>query len=94
MAGCPSCGETDPELFDLLYKHPNEHQGILACEGCRTYLKMVDQRAGSDFLNPDIQEVLGLHLDMAAGEMGLRPLGQPISHAEAIRRPGIDDYRP
>ena len=94
MAGCPSCGETDPELFNLLYKHPNEHQGILACEACRTYLKMVDQKAGPNLLNPDIQEVLGLHLDMAAGELGLRPLGQPLVQAEIIRRPGIDDYRP
>lgn len=94
LAGCAACGETDTELFNLLYKHPNEHQGILVCESCRTYLKMLDQRAGPDLVNPDIQEVLGLHLDMAAGEMGLRPLGQPQAHAEVIRRVGIDDYRP
>jgi FdhE protein len=94
LEGCPSCGETDTELFNLLYKHPNEHQGILACETCRTYLKMLDQRAGPDLINPDIQEVLGLHLDMAAGEMGLRPLGQPVGHSEIIKRVGIDDYRP
>jgi FdhE protein len=94
LEGCPSCGETDTEFFNLLYKHPNEHQGILACETCRTYLKMLDQRAGPDLINPDIQEVVGLHLDMAAGEMGLRPLGQPAAHAEVIKRAGIDDYRP
>lgn len=94
LEGCPSCGETDTEFFNLLYKHPNEHQGILACETCRTYLKMLDQRAGPDLINPDIQEVVGLHLDMAAGEMGLRPLGQPAVHAEVIKRAGIDDYRP
>ena len=94
LAGCPSCGEMDTELFNLLYKHPNEHQGLLACESCGTYLKMVDQREGPDLLNPDIQEILGLHLDMAAGELGLRPLGQPLSQAETIVRPGIDDYRP
>lgn len=91
--GCPACGLVDPDRVNLLYKHPEENQGILACEGCFSYLKIVDQRSENEAINPDIQEIIGLHLDMAAGEMGFRPLGQAPQRSEVIIRPGMDDPR-
>ena len=88
--GCPSCGLIDPDRVNLLYKHPEENQGILACEGCFSYLKVVDQRYAEEDLDSDFQEILGIHLDLAAMEMGFHPLGQPPGRAEIIVRPGID----
>ncbi len=92
--GCPACGLDDPDRVNLMYKHPEENQGFLACEGCQSYIKIVDQRSEGEVLNPDVQEILGIHLDMAAQEMGFRPMGQPPERFETIIRPGYDTPRP
>lgn len=93
-SGCPACGLIDSNRVNLLYKHPEENQAILACEGCQSYIKIVDQRSEKEVLNPDFQEILGIHLDIAAGEMGFHPLGQSPNRSELIIRPGSSDPRP
>jgi hypothetical protein len=69
---CPFCRTTDPKSAAVLTVEGDEARRIEVCDGCRRYVKTVDQRllpAGGQVL-PFVEETITLPLDLLAEREG------------------------
>ncbi len=69
---CPLCGIDDPEALSLLRPPEDAARWIEACEGCRGYVKTVDERKLplGEMVIPVIEETVTLFLDLLAEREG------------------------
>ncbi|EPR44392.1 formate dehydrogenase accessory protein [Desulfovibrio sp. X2] len=72
---CPGCGTDDQDSLFWRAAEGAPHERIYGCSGCSTYLPCIDLRECSEDVEP-LTAPLGLaHLDIAAREYGLSPVG-------------------
>jgi FdhE protein len=69
---CPLCGIDDPEALSLLRPPEDAARWVEACEGCRGYVKTVDERRLplGETIIPVVEEAATLHLDLLAEREG------------------------
>jgi FdhE protein len=68
---CPSCGEADEQRIAYYAAESLAHLQVQACEACRRYLHRVDLAKDPEAI-PDVDEIVGLPLDVWANERGFR----------------------
>ncbi len=72
---CPNCG---PEIKSVDYFYSNDEKAFrtYTCESCKTYMKTIDTRALSRPFFPPLENIITLHLDLKAGELGYKPVSE------------------
>lgn len=69
--GCPFCDLEEPQGQEFFTLEGNEKYRIYVCNGCRAYLKTVDERrAGEEEIDPFWEDVGTVHLDILAMREG------------------------
>jgi FdhE protein len=72
---CPGCGNRDHRQLGYLHIEGEEGKCRAAtCEVCRQYVKMVSTLTALSPPQVLVADVATLHLDLAAGDQGFRPL--------------------
>ena len=67
--GCPFCGNEDTSTLSY-YAGDTEAYRLYVCEGCRRYLKTIDERGMADPIPLPVQRILRVGMDVSAQESG------------------------
>ncbi|HSD52389.1 MAG TPA: formate dehydrogenase accessory protein FdhE [Candidatus Methylomirabilis sp.] len=71
--GCPNCGTQQPDGINLLYIEDDRRSRLEICQGCRTYIKCIDNKEFFGIV-PLVEDLLSPHLDILAVEKDLQPI--------------------
>jgi len=67
---CLFCGNRSSETQEYMYSEEEAEYRVYLCNGCRSYLKVVDTRKLDRIFFPPLEQVVSLHLDIRASENG------------------------
>lgn len=67
---CPFCGNENQDSLVRIEFEDDKVYSIDACNVCRRYIKVVDRRQKEEGFVFDIEDVLSVHMDMAAEKEG------------------------
>ncbi|WP_203473756.1 formate dehydrogenase accessory protein FdhE [Dissulfurispira thermophila] len=77
--GCPVCLNADTSKLNIIMIEDEKNFRIDTCDACGSYIKTIEAGLMNE-LNPDISDLISLHLDIIAQDKGYRrnspnPLG-------------------
>jgi FdhE protein len=67
---CPFCGNTDTGRLQYFYSPQEPGCRVDLCDACRRYLKTIDAAKLERPFYPSLEQVVTLHLDLKAAELG------------------------
>ncbi|MBN2810245.1 MAG: formate dehydrogenase accessory protein FdhE [Deltaproteobacteria bacterium] len=71
---CPFCGEEDQQKLSYFTVEDGNHDKyrVNVCHQCQRYIKTIDTRKSSSAINPEIENLVTLHLDLQAAKEGFK----------------------
>ncbi len=73
---CPSCGEEDQQKLSYFTLGDTDDKDtryrVNICRQCKSYIKNIDTRKGLTEINPEIENMVTLHLDLQAKKEGFQ----------------------
>lgn len=73
---CPSCGQHDHELLEVLTARQRPDERIHVCKACKRYLPVTDLTGHEGPFDPEIAPLAMVPLDIAAREHGYSPMAK------------------
>jgi FdhE protein len=71
-AFCPFCNTHDNKTFHYFFSEEEKEYRVYTCDSCKKYIKTIDTRKAERAIYPPLEQVVTLHLDMKASEMGYK----------------------
>jgi FdhE protein len=81
---CPFCGNDDHETLKYLYVEEEPEYRIDICNKCKNYIKTVDQRKAARPVDPEIEDLISIFLDIIAHQ-------EHYDRVTALPVPGLFD---
>jgi FdhE protein len=69
---CPFCENDDPKALRYFYVENDEARRVDVCDKCKRYIKTIDYRKIDRVLNPFVENISTLALDIVAEKEGFR----------------------
>ncbi len=73
---CPSCGEEDQQKLSYFTLGDTDDKDakyrVNICRQCQSYIKNIDTRKSKNEINPEIENLITLHLDLQAMKEGFQ----------------------
>ena len=67
---CPFCDQHDSRSLNYFFSEEENEYRVYTCDSCKKYIKTIDTRKTDRPIYPPLEQVVTLHLDMKAKEMG------------------------
>ena len=75
---CPFCENADHTKLHYFYAEGDEAHRIDLCDTCKQYIKTVDSRKLAYAPDPELEDIVTIHLDILASEKGYqKPVASP-----------------
>ena len=74
---CPFCDQHDSRSLNYFFSEEENEYRVYTCDSCKKYIKTIDTRKTDRPIYPPLEQVVTLHLDMKAKEMGFET-GLPL----------------
>lgn len=69
---CPHCGNDETDTLTYFFGEAEPAYRVYTCERCKDYIKTIDTRQLARPFYPPLEDLMTLHLDLRAVEMGYR----------------------
>jgi len=69
---CPFCKAFNNKTFHYFFSEEEKEYRVYMCDSCKKYMKTIDTRKAERTIYPPLEQVVTLHLDMKANEMGFQ----------------------
>lgn len=71
-AFCPFCNTHDNKTFHYFFSEEEKEYRVYTCDSCKKYIKTIDTKKAERTIYPPMEQIVTLHLDMKASEMGYK----------------------